>query len=246
MSGVFITGTDTGVGKTVVTGGIARLATDAGIRTGVMKPVETDHDPTDEATWPADATFLREAARSDDRRADVVPYAYPEPLAPLVAARRQHRPIDPVVLDAAFERLRAGHELVLVEGAGGVAVPITDDLTMAGLAARWRLPIVVVTRPNLGTINHTCLTVEAARAAGLVVLGLVVNGVDHDTTDIAERTNPSLLQERCDVPLLAQVPRRSRIDSPDDAARALVDGGFDARAFVQLVSERADEPVALG
>ena len=243
--GIFITGTDTGVGKTVVAGGLARLLTDAGVDVGVMKPAETGH--AEGVGWPADAAFLREAARSTDPIEDVVPFVYREPLAPLVAARREERPVDPKVLDAAFARLRDRHDLLVVEGAGGITVPLTEDLSMADLAARWALPMLVVCRPNLGTLNHTALTVEAARARGLRVVGLVVSGSDAGSTDASERTNSAMLEELTQVPLLAQVPRRTpSITSPEQAAEALAAGGFNLDGFRELLREPATQHAHLG
>lgn len=246
---LFVTGTDTGVGKTVVTAGLARLLADAGVNVGVMKPAETGHEQAGggaPSSWPADAGMLKEAARSDDPLEDVVPFIYREPLAPLVAARREDRPVAPDVLDAAFGRLRARHDVLLVEGAGGIEVPLTDELTMGGLASRWKLPILIVCRPNLGTLNHTALTVRAARDQGLRIAGLVICGATEDP-DVAERTNPAMLEELTGVSLLAQVPHRPEIGSPRQAAAALADGGMNALALAaQLQSGWAAETADLG
>ncbi len=222
-AGLFVTGTDTGVGKTVVAAGLARLLADRGIDVGVMKPVETGWlGPPD--ALPSDALMLAEAARTTDPVEDIVPFVYDEPLAPLVAARRSGRPVEPERIVAAYQRLRERHELMIVEGAGGLSVPLTEDLTMAGLAARIGLPVIVVVRPALGTLNHSFLTVAYARSMSLSVAGLIICGSDPSTTDAAELTNPQLLEELCEVPVLGLVPRAPLITTPNEAAAAVARG----------------------
>lgn len=234
MRGLFVTGTDTGVGKTIVTAGIARLLADEGHAVGVMKPVETGH-PSDDG-WPADAGFLALAARTDDPRELVVPFTYSEPLAPLVAARREVRPVDLDAIDAAAAAIAARHDLVLVEGAGGISVPVTDDTDMAGLALRLGLPVLVVARPDLGTLNHTLLTVRYARARGLRVAGVVLCGGRGDAAEVAERTNPPMLEEMCGVPVLGIVPRFGMISGPEKAKEAVAAALAPAR-ILALVDE---------
>lgn len=216
-----MTGTDTGVGKTVVAAGLARLLREAGYRVGVLKPVETGWDGRGE--WPPDGRMLAEAAGVTGPRARVVPCVYAEPLAPLVAARRAGRPVDWEAVEAAW-RGWAGADWVLVEGAGGLAVPIAEGLDYAALAQRWGLAVLVVARPNLGTLNHTFLTVHYARTKGLRVLGVVVSGYPA-APGVAERTNPQMIEEMCGVPVLGLVPRRSRIVSAAEAAAAVAAGG---------------------
>lgn len=224
MRGLFVTGTDTGVGKTVVTGGLARALSDRGLRVGVLKPVETG---CPEGTEPADGAFLAAAARVAGGAAAVAPVRYAEPLAPLVAARREGRPVDFAAIDAAFARVTAGADFVFVEGAGGLSVPITVDLDMAGLAARFGLPVLVVARPDLGTLNHTYLTVAYARHRGLTVRGVVLCGGRGADADVAERTNPEMLAEQCGVPVLGTVPLLAApvtIEAAAEAVAHLVEG----------------------
>ncbi|SHL09087.1 dethiobiotin synthase [Rhodothermus profundi] len=221
MNGLLITGTDTGVGKTVVGAGLARLLRDAGYQVGVLKPVETgwEGSPDD---WPPDARMLAEGARVNDPPAQVVPCVYAEPLAPLVAARRAGRPVDLDRIEAAWQRLQ-NRDWVLVETAGGLSVPLTEHLDYAGLAARWRLPVLVVARPGLGTLNHTFLTVHYARSQGLPVVGVVLCGYP-EHPDVATRTNPAMIEELCHVPVLGRIPRRPAIRSADEAASAVAEG----------------------
>lgn len=220
MGGLFITGTDTGVGKTVVAAGLARCLVEHGVTVGVMKPVETGWDGPKEA-WPSDAGMLARAAKVADAREDVVPYLFAEPLAPLVAARREQCAIDVAVIERAYERLQASYDCVLVEGAGGLSVPITRDVWMADLASRLQLPVLIVARPNLGTLNHTFLTVHYARSHNLAVLGVVISGYREDTTDIAEQTNPAMIEEMCEVPVLGLIPWQDDLQTPEDLTHAV-------------------------
>ncbi len=221
MRGLLVTGTDTGVGKTVITAGLARVLTDRDEKIGVMKPVETG---CPEDGWPADAGFLARAARVDDPMDLVVPCRFREPLAPLVAARREGRVVDVEKIREAFGKLTVKYDRLLVEGAGGLSVPLTEDVDTAELAALLGLKVLVVARPGLGTLNHTRLTVHYARAHGLQVIGVVISGFDPHTKDVAERTNPEVIESRCAVPVLGLVPKDADVDTPEGAAR-VVDRG---------------------
>jgi len=205
MRGIFVSGTDTGVGKTVLAAGLVRLLRNRGARVAALKPVETGVGPDDEEA--TDWRLLAEAAGIGGPRAWFAPYVFPEPLAPLVAARRCGTPISVRSLDEAWQRLGA-FEWVVVEGSGGLAVPITEDLDMAGLAARWRLPVLIVARPGLGTVNHSLLSVAYARSRGLKILGVVIAHSDARPEDGSVRTNPSLIEELSGVPVVGVLPHR--------------------------------------
>jgi dethiobiotin synthetase len=221
-----------------VAAGLARLLAERGEPIGVMKPAETGHDGAPDAL-PSDAALLAEAARTaPELQRHVAPFVYREPLAPLVAARRAERPVEMEAMVDAYEALRRSHAgRMIVEGAGGLSVPLTEALDMAGLAARFDWPLLVVTRPALGTLNHTFLTVRYARERGLRVLGLVLCGWDEDTDSVAEKTNPAMMEELCDAPVLGRVPRRARgIDTAADAAEVVRAGGV-AEALDERFSE---------
>jgi dethiobiotin synthetase len=149
----------------------------------------------------ADAIRLREAAGGEDPLERVRPLLLREPLAPWVAASRGGVGVDLDVLDAAFAALCDGRDAIVVEGAGGLLVPLTRDLAFDGLFVQWDLDLVVAAGNRLGAINHTLLTVRAAHDAGLRVRGVVLNTLDPEPPGIAERTNLQALQE-----LLAPVP----------------------------------------
>lgn len=203
MGGFFITGTDTGVGKTFIVRGIAATLRARGRRVGVMKPVETGCGSGAERR-PADAAALRAAAGSDLTLDRICPYQLDAPLAPDVAARLEGIRVDPAVLIAAFEEIDRSHDITLVEGAGGLLVPLTGRYLMADLARDLKLPLLVVVDSKLGAINHTLLTLEAAAARGLAVRGYVLNRAS-GTDDAASATNASVLARCADTPCLGAV-----------------------------------------
>jgi dethiobiotin synthetase len=210
-----VTGTDTGVGKTLISTVLLRLLRSRGLRVSAMKPVESGVKPHDPSS---DARRLHAAAGADDPIDDVRPLLLAEPLAPWVASNRAGTEVDLGVLDAAFARLCEGRDAVLVEGAGGLLVPITRDVAFDGLFVQWELDVVVVAGNRLGAINHTLLTVRAAHDAGLRVRGVVLNALDPEPPGIAEATNLEALSE-----LLAPVPVLSFpwLRKPDDEAYVL-------------------------
>jgi dethiobiotin synthetase len=193
-----VTGTDTGVGKTLVSIILLRMLRRRKLTVAALKPVETGVTRDDPRS---DAMRLLSAAGTNDPLELVRPLVITEPLAPWVAASRAGSTVDIDALDRAFERLQAGREAVLVEGAGGLLVPLTRDLAFDGLFARWELEVIVVAGNRLGALNHTLLTVRAAHDAGLHVRGVVLNTLGPEAPRIAERTNLEALQE-----LLAPIP----------------------------------------
>ena len=199
MRGLFVTGTDTGVGKTFVTCGLARLLSNRGLRVGVMKPVETGCGRRGDDLVPSDAWQLVTAARSHQDLSSVCPYRFEAPLAPDVAARQAGRPIDTAVIHHRFRAVTASHDIVLAEGAGGLLVPIWERYTMADLANDLGLPLLVVAASRLGAVSHTLLTLEHARCRGLPVAAYVLNQLTREI-DNAMSTNADLLERSTDVP----------------------------------------------
>jgi dethiobiotin synthetase len=187
-----ITGTDTGIGKTMVSLGILGLLRRKGLDVAAMKPCETGVEPGDPAS---DAGLLRKAAGGVGSLADVCPVTLPHALAPWAAARREGLEIDVRLLDAAFERLSAGRDVILVEGAGGLLVPITRRMAYDRLFQRWGMDLVLVAGNRLGVINHALLTVHAARNAGLTIRGIVLNTLGPGRVGTAEETNRDVLAD---------------------------------------------------
>jgi dethiobiotin synthetase len=202
--GLFVTGTDTGVGKTLVACALARGLVGLGLDVGVMKPVETGVG----AAGPADARALREAAGSSDPLSEICPEPLALAAAPAVAARHEGRRIDPAALARVFRRLSARHEWLLVEGAGGLLAPVAPGQSMADLARGFGLPLLVVARAALGTINHTLLTLEAAVSRGLPVAGVVISHAGGPLSR-AEAANLAELRSALGPGLLGEMPALS-------------------------------------
>jgi dethiobiotin synthetase len=211
--GIFITATDTGVGKTVVTAALAAALAKHGYAVGVMKPIETGVPSSADAG--SDAARLRAAARSSDALTDIRPYAFRRPLAPLDAARLEKKTVTLPTIMRAFRALQLRHEVLLVEGVGGMYVPITSSLDVSDLIYRMKLPTIVVGRVSLGGINHALLTLGALRQRKISVLALVLNQTLPAQTATAreqERSTVRLLQQRAGVPVIGPLPYRSTLE----------------------------------
>jgi dethiobiotin synthetase len=201
MRGLFVTGTDTGCGKTFVTAALARQLARGGVAVRVCKPVATGAERRGGRLVADDTLRLAEAAGEDDLDA-VTPWAFAEPAAPPVAARAAGARLDLAEIVAAARRRGEGADVLLVEGVGGLLCPLTEEATVADLAAALALPLLVVARRALGTLSHTLLTLEAARGRGLAVAGVVVSETTPPDGSLAERTNVEELRRR-GVPVLA-------------------------------------------
>jgi dethiobiotin synthetase len=153
-----------------------------------------------------DAVALLRAARSDDPLGLVTPFAYVPPVSPDQAARLAKRPVRLATVLSAFRTLAARHDVMLVEGVGGLLVPLGPGLTVADVAKRLGLPLLVVARAGLGTLNHTLLTLEAARRRGLKVAGVVLNRAEPGTAGLPERLNPETLRRTAGVPVWGPLP----------------------------------------
>lgn len=218
MHGLLITGSDTGVGKTFVTAAIARSLRQQGHPVRVCKPVATGADYC-EGRWISDDTRrLAEAAGEQDLEA-ITPWALPEPAAPPVAARLAGVVLTLEDLAGAVHRRARDGVPVLVEGVGGLLCPLTDRETVADLAAALGLPLLLVVRRSLGTLNHTLLTREAARIRRLPLVGVVVSETE-PVSGVAAETNVEELRRRLDVPILCVAPHQP---GPLPAAVAGVD-----------------------
>jgi len=205
IKGIFVTGTDTGVGKTFVSAGIARALRVRGIGVGVMKPAETGCRSRGGKLIPADAIALMRSAEAADPLDLVNPYRFLPPLAPMVAAQQEGRTIETRKIKEAFRLLKKKHEFLIVEGAGGIMVPLTSRTSYLDLAAELRLPVLIIARPGLGTINHTLLTIMALHARRVPIAGTVFNHSTDGRQGRAERTNPSIIERLSGVPVLGQV-----------------------------------------
>lgn len=190
---IFIVGTDTSVGKTLIAAGLARMLANRGVRVGVMKPIASGGRPSE------DGKLLQKAARLPDRvYPEIVPVHYRQPLAPYTASWKEGKP-DLEKIDAAYQKAKKKYDFLIVEGIGGVLVPITKDLLAIDWLVKWKVPALVVARAGLGTLNHTLLTVEALRKRKVKVLGVVVNG--YKGKELSEKTNAQALRKLLKVPI---------------------------------------------
>nr|HID57680.1 dethiobiotin synthase [Desulfobacterales bacterium] len=203
--GIFITGTDTGVGKTVITASLAAVMLANGLKVSVMKPAESGCTRTKDGLLPQDAEYLRRITGINEPLDLICPYRFEPPLAPGVAAELAGIPIDPEHIIKIYQKLSERYDINLVEGAGGLLVPLCKGLLYIDLIKRLGIPMLVVARAGLGTINHTLLTIWTAKNAEIEVLGVILNRVTHEQ-DISEKSNPHVLQRLLDVPLLGVMP----------------------------------------
>jgi dethiobiotin synthetase len=203
-SGIFITGTDTGVGKTFFACGLAALLKESGYKVGVMKPVETGCDEGGKLV-PQDAVALKEASGCELPLEQICPYQFREPLAPSVAAEREGARIDIDRLMSGYSKISATHDITIVEGAGGLLVPLLPSYTYADFAKALKLPIIVVAANKLGAINHLLLTLEHASCKGLSVWGYILNGISN-VKSLAADTNREVLSGLTGVQCLGELP----------------------------------------
>ncbi len=213
-----VTGTDTEIGKTVVSCALLSMARARGLRLAAMKPLETGvfaHTRVDGPSMRSDAERLRAAAGVDDPMELIRPIALVEPLAPMVAAKRAGFTLDIDRLDSAFHTLATDRDLILVEGAGGLLVPITRAFSYAQLFSRWQCELVVVVGNRLGAINHTLLTVRAAEAEGLRVRAVVLTSLSGRDASIAEATNFDALTDLLPHVRCFRFPWVDRWEDPD-------------------------------
>ena len=226
--GIFVTGTDTEIGKTAITAGLAAVLKRRGINAGVMKPIS--------AGGRADAKLLKRAARSDQPLDTINPIYLRDPLSPNIAARREEKILDLAPVFDAFNHLSKIHDYLLVEGVGGLLVPITDDFLVADLAARLDLPLLIVARAALGTINHTLLTIEAARARGLQINSVIYNTLSAGSSDVSAQMSPEVVTRISGVPSSGTIPY-----DPDVDVDAICLGGM-----VDLIEAHVDVDLIWG
>ncbi len=232
-----ITGTDTGVGKTVVACALAARARQLGLGVAVMKPVESGVEARSSldngAEAPrSDAERLMRAAASSASLDLVRPYVYAAPVAPMVAAQREGRPVQLGQLDRSRMALETGQELLIVEGAGGILVPLDAETSYLDLFQRWDAEVVVVAGNRLGVLNHTLLTVRALEGAGLTVRGVALSALTPPSspsgTDEARATNFEALSQLLPRVPLFQFPWVVQVDDSEALAQAAATSGLDS------------------
>jgi len=211
----FVTGTDTEIGKTLISSAILHKLVAGGRRACGMKPVAAGAEMVDGELHNDDADMLRAAGNVHLPSSITTPYMLKEPAAPHIAAALEGVTIEPVPILAAYTEIHAASDAVVVEGVGGFRVPFNDDFDSADLAAQLNLPVILVVGLRLGCISHALLTVEAIVARGLVLAGWVANTADPDMRFMVD--NIDALEQRIPAPLLGHVPR---LENPTAAAAA--------------------------
>ena len=205
--GIFVTGTDTGVGKTLVVSALVVCLVQRGIDVGVMKPIETGVARSPKAQ--SDGVRLRRVAGSHDPMAEVCPYVFRLPVAPLSASEEERTTVQVTRIIRVFHAMRQKHTLMVVEGVGGVYVPITQAYKVVDLMYKMKLPAVVIGQSGLGGINQALLTIHALRLRKIPVVALVLNQrrpVQTKTARTQEQSTMCLLRRFAGVPVVGPLP----------------------------------------
>jgi dethiobiotin synthetase len=233
--GYFITGTDTGVGKTLVAGGLAALYKKQGLNVGVMKPVATGCKRVNNRLISDDAVFLKSLSETEDEYELINPISLEQPLAPTVAARLSNTKIDTDKINTAFDTLCERHEYMIIEGIGGLLVPIDEYYFIVDLASEMELPLIIVCRPTLGTINHTLLTASYAREHGLEVKGIIVNESTEHCDATLKKTNTDEIKRLTELPIIGTIPFDTRLDIQK----------YNMEAVIKIFSDNIDKDIII-
>lgn len=212
MQAFLVTGTDTGVGKTFITYNLALALKERGVRVGCFKPVETYVKDV-----PEDGFLLSKATGQDVD--EIVPVRFSLPLSPYAAIVEEGKDFSLEDLRMKFEELTKKYEILLIEGAGGIAVPVKRSYTYGDLARDWSLPVIIVARAGLGTLNHTFLTWFYVRSLGLKIVGVVMNGFTGK--DPSERTNPRIVEEMTGIKPV-EIPKMPGLELPEELRAKLL------------------------
>jgi dethiobiotin synthetase len=238
-TGIFVAGTDISVGKSIAAIALLGALRARGVDAGLMRVVQCGTPSGHESS----VELLEAATPEEDRKRpdDICPYRFETRVPPSVAATLAGVHLDPDVIRRAYDRLTRRHQVVIVKGAGGLLVPLVEDYLMADLVSdlgQGGIPILLVTRLSLGTVNHTLLSVEAARQRGLQVRGLIFNGLDPTTANLAERTNPDILTHLTGLPILGVLPYvhdLHRVSNPTQHLIELTNSALDLEPLEDLL-----------
>jgi dethiobiotin synthetase len=211
-SGLFITGTGAGVGKTLLAGAIAKILTDNRLKVGVFKPIATGCNRHWEGLTSCDTKFLAYCANSELSLSKITPVGCITQAAPIVGAAQEGRPIDFDSIAAAYKEICENTDIVIVEGIGGVRMPLTAEFDLLDLAVEFALPVVIVSRLGRGMINHTLMTIDCIRAAQLNIAGVVLNGYNALEETVADQTAGSVIAQCSGVDILCTVPFDETVD----------------------------------
>ncbi len=205
LEGIFVTATDTGVGKTFVSALLLRVLLNLDVKATYFKPVATGCAVKGSTLVAEDLEFVQKVSGAPLKDSSHCPLKFLKPLAPLAASRLEGKEVKISTIMTAFQELRDAYSFVVAEGVGGVLVPLTENYTLLDFVEEARLPSIVIARPGLGTINHTLLTLGALKAREIPVLGFITNG-RKDPDDEAAATSPGIIEEFSHVPFLGHIP----------------------------------------
>ena len=218
---IFVTGTDTGVGKTFVTASLAVIMQSLGYKAGVYKPFQSGALEQNGFLISQDLAYVKKLDFYVETHCS---YLLKEPTAPSIAAKIQDIEIDLKTINEDYNLLRQKCETTIVEGAGGLMVPVAKEKLMGDIAKQLDVPVLIVARPDLGTINHTLLTINYAKSIGLDIAGVIINRYPTDTSDIAIKTAPRLIEEYSDANILGIIPEipNFEIAKPTDIIKVFI------------------------
>ncbi|HYA27159.1 MAG TPA: dethiobiotin synthase [Thermodesulfovibrionales bacterium] len=211
-TGFFVTGTDTGVGKTVISAAIIKVIQALGVNVCGMKPVETGCPRIGNTLCPSDGMFLKKAAGMEENINHITPYCFETPVSPSLASEMEGRPVSVNIIIQEYRSLAKRYHAVVVEGIGGILVPLMKDYFVLDLIRDLKLPLIVVARPSLGTLNHTLLTVNYALKEGIAVSGIIINFTRPPDSTVAENTNALILEQLSTVPVIGIFPHLSNLE----------------------------------
>lgn len=243
-TGIFITGTDTEVGKTVVSAGLILAMKQRGLNVGYMKPVASGCRVLDGEVVAEDVRFVREVTGIDDDIELMCPYRLKAAAAPSIASRLEDVHVDLGYIADQYFQLSLMHEIVVVEGVGGLMVPLNNSELVTDLILQLQLPALVVARPDLGTINHSLLTTNLAKMMGIHVSGIVINGFGKNAIGLPERTSPDEIEHFGAVPVLGILPWMKDLDSQQCRAGSLL-SEFTERVNIEPLLEDDEDDFAL-
>lgn len=228
---IFITGTDTDVGKTIVTAGIASAVKSKGISTGVFKPVQTGSYQVNNEFLSPDIEFVKSV---DSDILTKVSYNFKEPVAPSLAASLEGVEINPCKIKEDYENFKKICDFVIVEGAGGLLTPIKEDFSMRDSVKYLNLPLIIVARPNLGTINHTLLTIEAAKSKNIKIIGIIISGYPSETKDLAIKNAPEMIERLSGEKIIGILPKIENLKENPTILKEYALNNIDLRACLNI------------
>jgi dethiobiotin synthetase len=210
--GLFITGTDTGVGKTMITALLGKAFKDKGLNIGVLKPIATGCVKIGDELVSEDAVFLKEYIGLKSSLEEICPIKYELPVSPLAAQMETQKEFNSRSIFEHLKKMEQKYEFIFVEGIGGLMVPLKHKYYVLDLIKEIRYPVIIVAKPNLGTLNHTLLTILQLKAKEIDIIGMIINHSQECSDDVSVKTNIKILEQETGVKVLGVVPYMKNIN----------------------------------